>query len=217
MIRKVSVAREGRLICGILAVCAAVAWPLSVLLGIILTGLFAFTAFFFRDPNRQVPSRLGVVLSPADGRVVSVEETYETNFLKQRCHKVSIFLSIFNVHINRAPIEGKVDYLKYEHGKFVSAVRKKASVINESNSIGIEGDSMQLLVRQIAGLIARRIVCYCEPNRHLQLGQRIGMIKFGSKVELYLPLKCRVHVKRGQRVKGGLTTIGVYDEDKHSA
>jgi phosphatidylserine decarboxylase len=150
-------------------------------------------------------------VAPADGKVVAIDEAPEKEFMGSRCKRISIFLSIFNVHINRAPIGGKVEVVKYTPGRFSLASTMDASLNNESNLIGIDGGAIKVVVKQIAGAVARRIICYCRPAQLLTSGERIGMIKFGSRTELYLPLECEILVTVGQRVKGGVSLVGAFD------
>lgn len=164
-----------------------------------------FTFNFFRDPPRRVPSEAGLLVSPADGTVVEISEAEETEFLKAPCTKIGIFLSVFDVHINRSPCDGTVRATKYKPGKFLDARHPDCGALNESNAIHV-GD---VVVRQIAGLIARRIVCEARPNDVLARGQKFGMIKFGSRTELYIPKNQveEIRVKLKDKVKGGQTVI----------
>ncbi len=165
----------------------------------------AFTLSFFRDPARRIPSDEGVLVSPADGTVVEISEVEETEFLKAPCHKIGIFLSVFDVHINRAPCDGTVLATKYTPGRFLDARDPECRTSNESNAIRI-GD---VVVKQIAGAVARRIVCEAKPNDRLARGQKFGMIKFGSRTEIYMP-KNKVReltVRLKDKVKGGETVI----------
>lgn len=180
-------------------------WPLSVL-GLLLT---AFILFFFRDPERRIPEESDIIISPADGVVMSVTPMYEETYLKAEAIKVSIFLSIFNVHINRSPIEGVVRYTKYRPGKFLPAFKSHASDINERNTIGIEGKRIRILVHQITGFVARRIVCHVKEGDHLHIGDRFGLIKFGSCTEIVVPASVEIKVKPGDKVRGATTIIGV--------
>jgi phosphatidylserine decarboxylase len=164
-----------------------------------------FTLNFFRDPERPVPQEADLLVSPADGRVVEISEVHEDEFLKAPCHKIGIFLSVFDVHVNRSPCDGTVRATRYRPGKFLDARHPDCGRVNESNAIHV-GD---VLVKQIAGAIARRIVCEAKPNDVLSRGQRFGMIKFGSRTELYIP-KDRVvelRVRLNDKVKGGQTVI----------
>ncbi len=166
---------------------------------------FLFTVSFFRDPVRRVPSGENLMVSPADGTVTEISEVQEDEFLKAPCHKIGIFLSVFNVHINRSPCEGLVRGIRYKPGKFLDARDPRSGGENESNSIHIGG----VLVKQIAGLIARRIVCEAKPNDTLARGQKFGMIKFGSRTELYIPKDqvAEISVKLKDKVKGGKTVV----------
>jgi phosphatidylserine decarboxylase len=170
--------------------------------------MFLFTAYFFRNPRRRVPRGDDLVISPADGVVMEVDDYVETDFMGGNCTRVSIFLSILNVHINRAPVSGKVDYIHYRPGKFLPAFKSHASDINEKNYIGIDSGRFKLMVTQVTGFIARRIVCYIKAGDYLNQGQQFGLIKFGSCTELYLPSDINVEVKPGDKVKGGETIIG---------
>jgi phosphatidylserine decarboxylase len=165
--------------------------------------------WFFRDPERIIPSGDGLIVAPADGRVVQIREEREERFLKTPVIRVSIFLNIFNVHVNRMPCEGKIRKVAYHAGKFLSAHLDKASSENEHQAILIEASTgQQLVVVQIAGLIARRIVSWIQPGDQLERGQRFGMIRFGSRVDTFLPIGTKLRVKRGDQVKGGETILG---------
>jgi phosphatidylserine decarboxylase len=164
-----------------------------------------FTLNFFRDPERAIPQEADLLVSPADGTVVEISEVQEDEFLRAPCHKIGIFLSVFDVHVNRSPCDGTVRATRYRPGKFLDARHPDCGRVNESNAIHV-GD---VLVKQIAGAIARRIVCEAKPNDVLARGQRFGMIKFGSRTELYIP-KDRVaelRVRINDKVKGGQTVI----------
>jgi len=180
---------------------------------VLVAGLVAlvFTLFFFRDPERKIVTSPGQIVSPADGKVIAIEEVEEKDFLGGRCKRISIFLSIFDVHINRAPIGGTVERMQYQKGKFAFAHTDDASLNNESNTIGIDGGDIKVVVKQIAGAVARRIVCTCRPEQPVVIGERIGMIKFGSRTELYLPLECDILISAGQKVKGGVSLVGAYN------
>jgi phosphatidylserine decarboxylase len=192
-----------------LALVAALCWLFDWgLLGWLFTGLAGFTAFFFRDPERAVPLDRCLVTSPADGRVMRVEALGQDEFIGGPAVKVSIFLSVFNVHINRSPITGTVRLQHYRAGKMLPAFKSHASDENERNTLGIEGQGIRVLVHQITGFIARRIVCRKAPGDVLLQGQRFGLIKFGSCTELVLPDTVQVLVAEGEKVKGGETVIG---------
>jgi len=175
--------------------------------------LFLFTLYFFRDPYRKIPEGDNLIVSPADGTVIEIADVNEDTFIREPSVKVAIFLSVFNVHINRAPCDGKVTLLDYRKGKFLVASEPEASRQNERNSIGLTvSNSLKILVRQIAGIIAQRIVCDLETNQQVKKGERIGMIKFGSRTEVYIPKNKieRLEVKVNDTVKGGESIIGVY-------
>ena len=169
-----------------------------------------FVVFFFRNPERTVPGEKGILVSPADGRVLKVEEVQLDGLLKGRFRKVSIFMNIFNVHVNRAPFTGRVEKIEYHSGKFLSADLDKASADNEKNTLLIRTDEGKaFLTIQIAGLIARRIVCWVGEGLEVTRGQRFGLICFGSRLEVVLPLESKILVQAGQKVRAGETPIGV--------
>ena len=180
----------------------------------VFLGVGAFGLYFFRDPERLPPSGEEKILAPADGRVVEIAEVDEREFLDEPAVKVGIFLSLFDVHINRAPCTGEVAYLRYEQGKFHNALRTKAARDNESNAIGIseDGGRGKVMVRQIAGRVARRIVCDCAVGQEVARGERIGMIKLGSRTELYIPrrLLAGLQVSLGAKLRAGESVVGVF-------
>jgi phosphatidylserine decarboxylase len=162
--------------------------------------LAAFMAFFFRDPRRRVPVDENIIVSAADGRVTRIEETDEGKL-------VSVFLSPLNVHINRSPIAGKIVRALYTQGKKVPATRNEASFVNERNSLVIEGEKMVVTCTQIAGIMARRIVCWKQAGDNLEIGEKFGLIKFSSRTDLLMPKNVRILVKIGDKVVGGETII----------
>jgi phosphatidylserine decarboxylase len=180
-------------------------------LSVILFLFALFTAYFFRDPERIVPYDDTALLAPADGTIIDIREVEEPLYLKDKVKRVSIFMSPFNVHINRTPITGVIDFVHYHQGKFLSAFKEKASLDNESILIGIKDSKggQKLAVKLIAGLIARRIVFNKKEGDALRQGDRIGMIRFGSRAELFCPLSTEIRVKNGDKVNGGLTVMGV--------
>ena len=171
--------------------------------------LTIFVIYFFRDPERAIPEGANNILSPADGKVVDIREHFEDEFLQEKCTRVSIFLSVFNVHVNRIPLAGSVKYFRYQTGAFVNAYKSDASEINEQTVIGIENGKCNILFKQIAGLIARRIVCNVREGNTVNLGERFGIIKFGSRVDIFFPKNVDVKVKLKEKVKGGQSIIGV--------
>lgn len=168
--------------------------------------LAAFMAYFFRDPQRIAPTDAGLVVSPADGRVTRIEKADTAD--AKSATIVSIFLSPFDVHINRAPIAGEVVEVKYREGRFMIATRDEASLVNEQNSLTIRGERITVTCTQIAGVLARRIVCWKRAGDRLTLGERFGLIKFGSRTDLLMPGEVEVLVKVGERVRGGISIIG---------
>jgi len=183
--------------------------PPLVILPVII---FLFTIYFFRDPTRTIPNGDNLILSPADGTVIEISDVTEDTFIKEPSVKVAIFLSVFNVHINRAPCTGKITLLDYRKGKFLVASEQEASRQNERTSIGIiTPNSLKILVRQIAGIIAQRIVCDLRMNQQVEKGDRIGMIKFGSRTEIYIAKNRleRLDIKVNDKVKGGETVMGI--------
>ena len=173
--------------------------------GLLLAFLGLFMAFFFRDPKRVPPNDPDVVVSPADGRVTRVESPSGQMNAPTR---ISIFLSPFDVHINRAPIPGKIVDVVYSPGKFLMATNEKASLVNEQNALTIQGEKITVVCKQIAGILARRIVCWKHTGDRLNLGERFGMIKFSSRTDVLLPANVKVTVAEGDRVRGGITVIG---------
>ncbi|HEV2764186.1 MAG TPA: phosphatidylserine decarboxylase [Pyrinomonadaceae bacterium] len=168
--------------------------------------LALFMAYFFRDPNRLVPTDASLVVSPADGRVTRVERLRPDD--KDSPKVVSIFLSPFDVHINRAPIAGEVTDVTYTKGRFMIATRDDASLVNEQNALTIRGEEATVVCKQIAGVVARRIVCWKKPGDRVERGERIGLIKFSSRTDLVLPPEVELEVKVGDRVRGGVSLIG---------
>ncbi|GAB1353266.1 MAG TPA: phosphatidylserine decarboxylase family protein [Candidatus Rifleibacterium sp.] len=200
--------REGFFMAGSLLVLAMVFSTISRWLGRIFYLATAFTLYFFRDPERQIPEGDCLIVSPADGKVVGIDSVEHVPFLDGPAKRVSIFLSVFDVHINRSPIKGKIAYRHYSPGEFLAAFEPKASVKNEQNAVGIEdADGYRVLVKQIAGLIARRILCWKNPGDQVGAGERFGLIRFGSRTEIYMPLDARIEVRLGQRVQGGSSVI----------
>jgi phosphatidylserine decarboxylase len=207
---RIPVARQGAPIIALgLGLAVLFGW-LGSRIGLSLAGLFTiFAASFFRDPERVSPGGKGAILAPADGRVLLVEEQGNGPGGTERTLKISIFMSVFNCHVNRIPLEGVIEAIDYRPGKFFAAHQDRASGQNEQNILRLKlerGD--HLTVVQIAGLIARRIVCWVRPGDRVSAGDRFGLIQFGSRVDLYLPLDTRITLKRGDRTKAGLTVVG---------
>jgi phosphatidylserine decarboxylase len=203
---------------------ASEGWPFIIPLAVVTAFLFAmgwkntgvgalvltlFVLFFFRDPERKVPQGRDLVVSPADGKVIVVKDIFEPTYLKQDVKQISIFLSVFNVHVNRSPIDGTVELVKYNPGKFHVASVDKASLDNEQTAMVVASGQYKILVKQIAGLIARRIVCYAKAGDTIKRGDRYGLIRFGSRVDIFLPKSAEIKVKPGDRIKGARDVIAV--------
>jgi phosphatidylserine decarboxylase len=185
---------------------AGMGWTILTLLGILFS---LFIAFFFRNPKRKIPMLQNVILAPADGTILKMEECEEDHLLRKKALKVSIFMSLFDVHINRAPVSGKVLERSYHPGRFLMANAEKSSLLNERNAITLETeDRAKILLIQIAGFVARRIVCYAKAGDIVKKGDIFGLIRFGSRIDLYLPTDVRPIIKVGQHVKGGESSIG---------
>ena len=182
------------------------AWPLW-LAAALLTVIALWVAYFFRDPEREGPRGERLVISPADGRVVLITNVNEPAFLTGRATRISIFMNIFNVHVNRYPTRGTVAYLQYQPGKFLDAHAERASLENEQSSVGIEEGRHKVLVRQIAGLIARRIITYSAMNDQVEQGERMGLIRFGSRVDVFVPEGSMLKVKVGDLPVAGTTVL----------
>ncbi len=171
--------------------------------------LTLFVVNFFRNPERTIPADDNLVVSPADGRILKIEDVDDNGLLPGALKKVSIFMNIFNVHVNRMPFTGRVKAIRYRKGRFLNASLDKASALNESNAVLIEAnDGREILTIQIAGLVARRIVCWVEEGMNIEKGERFGMIRFGSRLEVFMPQDTEITVQVGDKVKAGSTGIG---------
>jgi len=191
-----------------LALAALLTWAGWAKTALSLAALAAFMAFFFRDPERAAPTTARAILAPADGKVMAVGPVADDPFVGP-AQAVSIFLSPLDVHVNRSPLAGLVVGVEYRPGAKMAAYRAEASEQNERTSISIQGDGARVVVRQIAGVLARRIVCRVRPGDRLASGERFGLIKFGSRTDLIVPAAARLQVKTGDRVRGGETVMGV--------
>jgi len=198
---------EARWILAILFFLVLVSWFFNAWLSLFFFVLILYTLFFFRDPDRNIPADRNAVLAAADGTVTDISEVEESEVLKTRMRRVGIFLSIFDVHTNRAPIEGRITYRQHHEGLCLDARSQDCSEKNEAMTWGIENPRVTVVVRQLTGAIARRIVAWAEVGDHLAKGERFGMIRFGSRTEVYLPLTASVLVKAGEHVAGGSTII----------
>ena len=205
----IPIAREGFpfvIGAGAPAVAAGVAGWMGTAL--VLGALASYCAWFFRNPARVIPSGEELIVSPGDGQVVAIEQEFESRFLKADSIRVSIFLNIFNVHINRVPCGGVLCDVAYQPGQFVPANKADASVRNEQNALMIQRtDGKKVLCVQVAGLIARRIVCWAFPGERVTKGDRFGLIRFGSRMDVYLPSESQLKVEIGDRVKGGTSAL----------
>lgn len=188
------------------AVLALLQLTVPAMIGLVAT---VFICFFFRDPDRLVPRRNGAAVSPADGKVVVAEPVPSNPFIEGPAQKISVFMNVFNVHVNRMPDGGTIKKIRYYPGKFLSANREKASKWNEHNALIFENEHGQKFCTvQIAGLIARRIICYVQEGDRLERGQRFGLICFGSRLDVYLPEETTLSVRVGDRVKAGTSILG---------
>ncbi len=181
-------------------------WPLW-LLAFALTVVALWVAYFFRDPRRVGERGERLVISPADGKVVMITEVDEPTFMKSRAVRVSIFMNVFNVHVNRYPVSGIVRLVEHKPGKFLNAAAENSSIENEQASVGIESGSNNILVRQIAGLIARRIITDSKEGEHVRQGDRMGLIRFGSRVDVFMPTSAKLRVKVGDAMFAGVTVV----------
>lgn len=171
--------------------------------------LTLFVSWFFRNPSRVVPRGPRLVVAPGDGKVIAIEEEFEPRFIKDRSIRISIFLNVFDVHINRVPCEGVIEDVQYQPGLFLVASKPDATLRNEQNALMIRTlEGTKVLCVQVAGLIARRIVCWISPRDRAVLGERFGLIRFGSRMDTFLPVGTAIKVAVGDRVKGGETILG---------
>jgi phosphatidylserine decarboxylase len=221
-------AREGLLFIAIAAVVAAGAFGFAVtrrswglwLAAFVLLLLALWVAYFFRDPERVGERGPTLIVAPADGKLIMITEVDEPSFVQGRAIRLSIFMNVFNVHVNRYPVDGVVKYIHYNNGKFFNAAAEKSSLENEQMSVGLEttpadsgrtprvGTTQKVLVRQIAGLIARRIVTYSKVGEQVKQGDRMGIIRFGSRVDLFLPIGTTIRGKLGEMTTAGVTVLG---------
>jgi phosphatidylserine decarboxylase len=176
-------------------------------LGILALVAFGYILYFFRDPERVIPSDPDAIVSPADGRIVAVDESIERFYSKEKMKRVAVFLSVFDVHVNRSPVAGTVEHSEHHAGEFLDARHLEVDLRNESWNWLIRTDRGPVVVRQLAGLIARRIVAWKKTGESLAKGERFGLIRFGSRTDVYLPVGCEILVKVGDRVEGGSTIL----------
>ena len=208
-------AREGYPFIGIATLLAVAAFALALvrrswslwLLAIVVTILALWVAYFFRDPERTGERGTNLVVAPADGKLIMIAEVDEPAFIGGRATRLSIFMNVFNVHVNRYPVDGTVGYVHYNKGKFLNAAAEKSSLENEQSSVGIQSGRYKILVRQIAGLIARRIVTYSKSGQAVKQGDRMGLIRFGSRVDVFLPADAKLRVQLGTLTTAGITVL----------
>jgi phosphatidylserine decarboxylase len=209
-------AREGLLFIAIAAVIAAGGFAFAIsrrswglwLAAFVLLLLALWVAYFFRDPERTGDRGPSLVVSPADGKLIMITEVDEPTFVQGRAVRLSIFMNVFNVHVNRYPVDGFVRYVHYNEGKFFNAAAEKSSLENEQMSVGIDTGRHRIMVRQIAGLIARRIVTYSKVGETVKQGDRMGIIRFGSRVDVFIPVSSTLRAKVGDITVAGVTILG---------
>ncbi|WP_456060530.1 phosphatidylserine decarboxylase family protein [Anaerosinus massiliensis] len=206
---KAPIIKEGYTFIAIALIVAFIIWFTVNPFWAVIPGVLAlFFAFFFRNPKREIPTDTSLIVSPADGTVMGIVEVDDDDFVNEPCNKVIIFLSVFDVHINRSPISGKIKLQQYTCGRFIPAYKDEVGFENERHTIGIENEQMRVIVTQIAGILARRIVSWVTLDDVLEKGQRYGLIKFASCTEVVIPKSVEIVVKKGDKVKGGETIIG---------
>jgi len=173
--------------------------------------LFVFNFFFLRDPERETPEGESLVISPADGKIIKIAEVDELVYFKGKAQLISVFMSVFNVHVNRIPVSGDVEYMDYKKGQYLAAFADKATEINEQSMIGIKCAKGQVYFKQIAGLLARRIVYHIEKGDIVQAGERFGLIRYGSRLDVYVPVSAKINVQLKQKVKSGVTILAEFN------
>lgn len=206
------IAREGFPFILVSLVCTAIIWYTGLVwLTAIMVALTVFVIAFFRDPNRDIPNDEKAIVSPADGKVIRIDKVNDGRLIEGEALKISIFMNVFNVHVNRVPATGRVERVLYNPGKFFNASLDKASLENEQNAVTVRTpNGKRIVFNQIAGLIARRIVCYAKEGDELIKGERFGLIRFGSRLDVYLPPETRVAVKLGDKVAAGSSVLAYW-------
>jgi len=209
---RIPVAREGYPFIGfagfVTLIAALLDYDMAALAALSVT---AFVLYFFRDPERTSPTASDAIVCPADGKVISIDKVFDDRFINEHVYKISIFMNVFNVHVNRVPFPGKVTDIQYSPGRFYSANSERGALENETCAVVMESENdRKFAFVQMAGLIARRIVCWAEKGDMLTAGERFGLIRFGSRVDVYLPIQVQVEVRNGQRVKAGETVLGYF-------
>jgi phosphatidylserine decarboxylase len=207
-VKQYPISRDGWIYLAILAILSVLAYWIWTWLLILPGFLFLFVAFFFRNPERAIPVDELTLVSPADGVVMDIERVFEDQFFNGESIRVRIFLSLFNVHVNRCPMAGEVVYRAYRPGKMIPAFKSHASELNEKNYVGIKNNHLQILVTQVTGFVARRIVCWVNKGDLVSKGERFGLIKFGSCTEIFVPTNVEILVSPGEKVRGGVNVIG---------
>ncbi|BCA56122.1 Phosphatidylserine decarboxylase proenzyme [Nitrospira sp. KM1] len=204
-------AKEGFPFIGVgVGVTLAFGWQGWTTATFVSAGVTLFVSWFFRNPARVIPTGSGLVVAPGDGKVIAIEEEFEPRYLKDRSVRVTIFLNVFDVHINRIPCDGVIEQVQYQPGLFLVASKPAATLKNEQNAVMIKtAQGAKVLCVQVAGLIARRIVCWVSPLDRAICGERFGLIRFGSRMDTFVPVGTSLKVKVGDRVKGGETILGV--------
>lgn len=211
-------AREGLLFIAIAALVAAAGFGFAIslrswglwLAAFLLLLIALWVAYFFRDPERAGERGPSLIVSPADGKLIMITEVDEPSFINGRATRISIFMNVFNVHVNRYPVDGIVKYIHYNKGKFFNAAAEKSSLENEQMSVGVETGPHRVLVRQIAGLIARRIVTYSKLGETVKQGDRMGIIRFGSRVDVFIPINSALRAKVGDITVAGVTILAEF-------
>ncbi|MDO8518951.1 MAG: phosphatidylserine decarboxylase family protein [Deltaproteobacteria bacterium] len=202
------IAREGYPFIGIALFLTVLGAFIHPFIAVFFAAGVLFTAYFFRNPKRRVPSDLNAVISPADGKIIVLDEMQEDRFLKERAKKISIFMSPLNAHINRVPVTGLVTDVAYNKGKFLTAFHEKASLANEQNAVVMKNaGGEKILFIQIAGWLARRIVCYLKPGESRTQGDIFGLIRFGSRMDVFVPVNYEIKVSMGEKVRAGETVL----------
>ena len=192
------------------AVIATIAFAVLPFLFVIWLLFAIFTLYFFRDPNPRVPQDKNAILSPAHGKVDVIDKTTEAKFMRGECQRISVFLSVIDIHVQNAPVSGRVSFFEYTEGEFMNAMKSECAQHNENALLGFEAaepPGLKMAIRVIAGVLARRIVPYVKEGDFVEKGERIGLVQFGSRADIYLPLNARINIKLGDHVVGGETII----------
>lgn len=211
---RIPIRKESLPFIAIFLLLSAVFYIISPVISMIFLAFLLLIIYFFRDPERVIPQSDELIISPADGHVSGVHEISEDKFINDKANKISIFLSVFDVHITRSPVEGEINFIKCKQGKFLPAFLKEASSDNTSTSVAIESKYGKVFVKQIAGLIARKIISFVSEKEKLQKGQKLGLIMFGSCTEVILPATAEIIIRKGQKVKAGETVLAKWSNNE---